>query len=97
MHTQIIGILSFSQKNTIKYKLLFKTQDREENCTTPGLLLYCKEIFAYLLANECTFLGIFNSTRAIVHRVVLYTNSKNISFCNIKANEKQALLEGLIL
>lgn len=77
--------------------MLFKTQDRNENCIRPGLLLYCKEMFAYLLANQYTFLGIFNSIRAIVHRVVLYTNSKNISFCNIKANKKQALLEGLIL
>lgn len=56
--------------NLIQHELLFETQDGEGNCTGLGLLFYCKGIPAYLLANQCTPLGIVNGTRAIVHRVV---------------------------
>lgn len=52
---------------------------------------------ACLLANQCTPLGIVNGAKAIIHGVVPHSNSKNISLGSIKANEKQALLRGLML
>lgn len=77
--------------------MLFKAQNGEKNNTGPGLLLYYRGMPACLLANQYIFLGIINGTRAIVHKVVLCPNSKNISSDSIKANEKQVLLKGLIL
>ena len=62
--------------NFVWHELLFDAQDREENCTDPGLLLYCKRIPANLLANQCTPLGIVNGARAIIHNVVPYPNSE---------------------
>lgn len=53
----------------------------------PGLLLYCRGMFAYLLANQCTSLSIVNGTRAIIHKVVPYPNSKAISSKTIWANK----------
>lgn len=72
--------------------MLFEAQDKKKNCIRPGLLLYYKKIPAYLLTNQYTLLGIVNGIRAIVYRVVLYLNSKNILSGNIKANKKQAFL-----
>lgn len=45
-----------------------------------------------MLTNQYILLDIINDARAIVYRVVLHLNSKNISSGNIKANKKQTLL-----
>lgn len=74
--------------------MLFEAQNGERNCIKPGLLLYCRGISIYLLANQCTSLGIVIDAKTIVHG---HPNKKNILSSNIKANEKQALLRGLIL
>lgn len=81
----------------IQYELLFKAQNGERNCTKPGLLLDCKDLSICLLANQCTYLGIINGVRAIVYKIVLHPNSKNILSDIIKANDNQAYLKGLIL
>lgn len=69
----------------IQYKFLFKAQNREKNCTRPGLLLYCKEMPDCLLANQYIPLGIVNSAKTIVHGVFLHLDSKNILSGSIKA------------
>lgn len=56
--------------NLARHELLFDAQDREGNCIGLGLLLYCKEMPANLLANQCTFLDIVNGASVIVHGVV---------------------------
>lgn len=73
----------------IQHELLLKTQNEERNYIGPGLLLYYKKMPAYLLVNQYTPLGIINDVRAIIHKVVLYLNSKNISSDIIKTNKKQ--------
>ncbi len=65
--------------NLIEHEQLFEAQDGEGNCTGPGLLLYCRGMPTYLLANQCTPLGIINGARAIIHGVVPHPNSKEIS------------------
>lgn len=65
--------------NLIQHEQLFKAQDGEGNCTGPGLLLYYKGMPTCLLANQCTPLGIFNSAKAVLHRVVPHLNSKGVS------------------
>lgn len=47
----------------------------------------------YLLANQCILLGIVNSTRAIVYRVVPNFNNKNFSLKIIIANQKLVYLK----
>ncbi len=37
--------------NLIQHEQLFEAQDGQGNCTGPGLLLYCRGMLAYLLAN----------------------------------------------
>lgn len=66
--------------NLIQYELLFHTQDGESNCTKLVLLFYCKKISSYLLANQCNPLRIINGARAIIYKVVLYLNTKEILF-----------------
>lgn len=68
----------------------------KKNYTDLALLLYYREMLAYLLVNKYIALGIINGTITIVYRVVLYSNSKNILSGNIKTNEKQAFLKSLI-
>lgn len=62
--------------NLIQHELLFKAQDGEENFTGPDLLFYCREMPAYLLANQYIHLSIVNSARAIIHWVLSYPNNK---------------------
>lgn len=65
--------------------MLFQAQDEEDNCTRPGILLYCKKMPACLLTNQCTPLGMINSARAIVYRVLPHPNNKWILFKIVRA------------
>lgn len=69
--------------NLIQHKLLFKAQDRKGISIGPGLLLNHRGMPTYLLANQCTFLDIVNGARAILYEVILYPNSKGVSFKTI--------------
>lgn len=66
--------------NLIQHKLIFKAQDRKDIFTGPGLLLNYRGMPIYLLANQCTFLDLVNGARVILYKVILYLNSKGVSF-----------------
>ncbi len=58
--------------NLIQYEDLLGIQEDDRNATGSGILHYCKEMPAMVLANQCTLLGIVNGARAILHGVIPY-------------------------
>ena len=73
--------------NLIQHELLFEAQNEKKNCTRLDLLLYYKKIPVSWLANKYTSLEMINDVKAILYRVVLYPNSKNIFSYIIRADK----------
>ena len=64
--------------NLIQHEDLFNAQEGKKNSAGPGILYYCKEMPAIVLATQCTLLKIVNGVKVIDHNVV--PHPQNICF-----------------